>query len=62
MLNHFLLIFEMYIHNARATGHLNISHLLMYTKGVKDIKKKLCENDAKRKKTINKKWKNVLIN
>ena len=52
----------MYIHNARATGHLNISHLLMYTKGVKDIKKKLCENDAKRKKTINKKWKNVLIN
>ena len=34
----------------------------MYTKGVKNIEKKLCENDAKRKKTINKKWKNVLIN
>ena len=31
-------------------------------KGIKDIEKKLCENDAKRRKNFNKKWKNVLIN
>ena len=59
ILNHLLLIFKMYIYNARTTGYLNISHLLIY---IKDIKKKLCENDAKRRKKFNKKWKNVLIN
>ena len=42
--------------------YLNISHLLIYTKGIKDTEKKLCENDAKKEKKINKKWKNVLIN
>ena len=47
ILNHLLLIFKMYIYNARTTGYLNISHLLIY---IKDIKKKLCENDAKRRK------------
>ena len=62
ILNHLLLIFKMYIYNARATGYLNISHLLIYIKGIKNIGKKLCENDAKRKKEINKKWKNLLIN
>ena len=40
----------MYIYNARTTGYLNISHLLIYIKGIKNIEKKLCENDAKRKK------------
>ena len=61
ILNHLLFIFKMYIYNARATGYLKISHLLIYIKGIENIKKKLCENDAKGKK-INKKWKNVLIN
>ena len=55
-------IFNMYIYNARTTGYLNISHLLIYIKGIKDTEKKLCENDAKRRKNFNKKWKNVLIN
>ena len=52
----------MYIYNARITGYLNISHLLIYIKDIKSIEKKLCESDAKRKKKINKKWENVLIN
>ena len=26
---------------------MNISHLLIYIKGIKDTEKKLCENDAK---------------
>ena len=62
ILNNFLLIFKIYIYNARKTGYLNISHLLIYIKGINDTKKKLCENNVKRKKKINKKWKNVLIN
>ena len=35
-LNHLLLISKMYIYNSRTTGYLNISHLLIYTKGIKD--------------------------
>ena len=62
ILNHLLLIFKMYIYNARTASYLNISHLLIYIKGIKDIEKKLCENDSKRRKKINKKRKNVLIN
>ena len=52
----------MYIYNARTTGYLNISHLLINIKGIKDTREKLCENDAKRRKKFNKKWENVLIN
>ena len=62
ILNPLLLIFKMYIYNTRTIGYLNISHLLIYIKGIKDIKKKLGENDAKRRNKFNKKWKNVLIN
>ena len=62
ILNNFLLISKIYIYNARKTGYLNISHLPIYIKDIKDTKKKLCENNAKRRKKINKKWKNVLIN
>ena len=62
MLNHFLLIFKMYIYNARTTAYLNISHLLICIKGINDTEKKLCDNNAKRRKKFNKKWKNVLIN
>ena len=40
----------MYIYNARTIGYLNIIHLLIYIKGIKNIEKNLCENDAKRKK------------
>ena len=39
----------MYIYNVRATGYLNISHLLIYIKGIKNVEKKLCEKDAKGK-------------
>ena len=60
--NHLLLIFKMYIYSARATVFLNLRNLLIYIKGIKDTKKKNCENDAKRRKKFNKKWKNVLIN
>ena len=35
ILNHLLLIFKMYIYNARTTGYLNKSHLLIYVKGIK---------------------------
>ena len=54
----------MYIYNLRTTVYLNINHRLIYIKGIKDTKKKLCENNAKmKKKSIrNGKWKNVLIN
>ena len=62
ILNHLLLIFKMYIYNARITRYLNKSYLLIYVKGIKDIEKKLCENDAKRRRKFSKKWKNVLIN
>ena len=60
ILNNFLLISKIYIYNARKTGYLNISHLLIYIKGIKDTRKKLCENNARRRKKINR-WKNVLI-
>ena len=62
ILNHLLLIFKIYIYNARTTGYLNLSYLLIYIKGIKDTKRKQCENDAKRRKKFNKKWKNVSIN
>ena len=62
VLNHMLLIFKMYIYNARTTGYLNISHLLIYIKSIKDTENKLCESNAKRRKKFNKKWKNVLTN
>ena len=51
----------MYIYNARTTGYLNINNLLTYVKGIQDIQKKLSENDAKRRKKINKKWENVKL-
>ena len=50
ILNHLLLIFKMYIYSARTAGYLNINHLLIYIKGIKDSQKKLCENDAKGEK------------
>ena len=50
MLNHLLLIFSMYIFNARTTGYLNTSHLLIYTKSIKDTTKKLCDNWCKKEK------------
>ena len=52
ILKHLLLLFKMYIYNARTTGYLNISHQLIYVKGIKDTEKKVCENDAKRRKKI----------
>ena len=55
ILNHLLLIFKMYIYNARTTGYLNKSHLLIYIKGIKDTEGKLCENNAKSRKRFNKK-------
>ena len=61
-LNQLLLIFKMCIYNARTTGYLKISHLLIYIKGTKDTERKLCENDAKRRKKFSKRRKNVLIN
>ena len=60
ILNHLLLIFKMYIYNARTTGYLNVSHLLINIKSIKDIEKTLCENDAKRRKKFIKKWVNIL--
>ena len=62
ILNHLLIILKMYVYNARTTGYLNLSHLLIYIKDIKDTEKKLCESNAKRTKKFNKKWKNVLIN
>ena len=60
--NHLLLNFKMYIYNARTAGYLNVSHLLIYIKSIKDAEKKLCGNDVKRRKKFNEKWKNILIN
>ena len=54
ILNHLLLIFKMHIYTVRI-GYLNISDLLTFIKSTKDTEKKLCENDAKRSKKINKK-------
>ena len=62
ILNCLPLIFIMYINNARTTGYLNISFLLIYIKDIKDTEKKLCQNNAKRRTKFNKKWKNALIN
>ena len=47
---HILLIFEMYIYSAKTAGYLNLSHLLIYINGIKNTKKKLCKNDASRRK------------
>ena len=47
ILNHLLIILKMYIYNARTTSCFNIRHLLIYIKGIKDTKKKLCKNRAK---------------
>ena len=35
---------------------------MIFIKGIEDTKKKLCENDAKRRERFNKKWENVLTN
>ena len=35
--------------------------MLIFIKNIKDTKKKQCENDARRRKKINKKWKSVSI-
>ena len=48
--------------NARTTGYLNRSHLLIYIECINDTKKKILENNAKRRNKFNKKWKNVLTN
>ena len=61
ILNHLLLILKKCIYNTRTTGYLDIN-LLIYIKGIKDTEKKLRENDAKRRKKFNKKWKNILMN
>ena len=50
--NHLLLICKIYIYNVGATGYLNMTHLLIYIKGIKDKEKKLCENNAKRRKKL----------
>ena len=52
ILNHLILNFKMYIYNARTTGSLSINHPLIYIKGIKDIEKKLCENNSKREKHL----------
>ena len=39
ILNRLLLIFKMYIYNARTTGYLHINHLVIYIKGIKDTEK-----------------------
>ena len=52
---HLLPIFKIFIYNARTTGYLNINHLLIYIKGIKNTEKKLCENDAETRKKFNKK-------
>lgn len=51
----------MYIYNATATGYLILNHLMIYIKGIKGSKNKLCENDVKRGKKFSMKWKNALI-
>ena len=50
-----------YIYNARTAAYLNIIHLLIFVKGIKDTKKKLHENVAKRRKKLSKKCFNKLI-
>ena len=64
VLKNLLLIFKMCISNARTTGYLNIIHLLIYIKDIKDTKKvpKLGENDAKRRKNLTRNGKMFLIN
>ena len=52
ILNHLLIILKMYIYNARTASCFNIRHLLIYIKGIKDTKKKLCKNKAKWTKKI----------
>ena len=62
ILNYLLLVFKMYVYNARTTGYLNISHLLIYIKGIKNTEEKLFENNGERREKIYMKWKNVSIN
>ena len=40
ILNYLLIIFKMYIYNAKTTGYLNITHLLIFSKGMKYTEKK----------------------
>ena len=49
ILNDLLLAFKTYIYNARATGYLNISHLLIYIKGT-TTPKRMSEKCKKEKK------------
>ena len=62
ILNHLQFIFKIYICNARTICYLNISHLLLYIKDIKDTEKKLCEGNAERIRKVIKKWKNFLKN
>ena len=52
ILNQLLLFFKMYIYSAKTAGYLNISHLLIYIKGIKDTENTLCGNNAKRRKKL----------
>ena len=52
ILNHALLIFKIYIYNARTACCLNISHLLIYIKSIKDTERKLCKKDSKGRRKI----------
>ena len=52
ILNQLLLFFKMYIYSAKTAGYLNISHLMIYIKGIKDTENTLCGNNAKRRKKL----------
>ena len=62
ILNHLLLIFKMYIYNARTTGYLNISHLLIHVKDIKDIEKNYVRMMQKGEKNSIRHGKMFLIN
>ena len=52
ILKNFLFFSKCISFNARTTFYLNISHLLIYIKGIKDTEKKLYGNNVKKKKKV----------
>ena len=59
IVNHLLLLFKYYIHNARDRKHLVFEALMKNIKNIYDIEKNLTDQDPHKKTKFLKKWQSV---
>ena len=56
IINHFLLIFKLYVYNSREKHRLNITDLLTNIKEIKKTEYRLSSNSGKKRKIYQNKW------